>query len=120
MKLPIAVEKISCSAGLPVVSDWPALPSAESELPPKSTITSVGLKFAVGTSASGTPSRFVSTGFAVRGSGRATSWLKNCVGEPRSYLTPNSSTSVRLMKMIFAWIETWGVRMSSPRTNCST
>src|SRR2546428_115335 len=83
VKLPIAVEKISCSAGLPVVSDWPALPSAESELPPRSTITSVGLKFAVGTSASGTPSRFVSTAFAVRGSGRATSWLKNCAGEVR-------------------------------------
>src|SRR3989454_10691772 len=62
---------------------------------------SVGLKFAVGTSASGTPARFVSTGFAVGGSGRATSWLKNCVGEPRSYLTPNASTSVRLMKIIF-------------------
>ena len=24
------------------------------------------------------------------------------------------------MKMIFAWIDTWGVRMSSPRTKSST
>src|SRR2546427_4588380 len=41
-KLPIAVEKISCSAGLPPVSDWPALPSPDSELPPRSTMTSAG------------------------------------------------------------------------------
>jgi len=62
----------------------------------------------------------VSTAFAVRGSGRCTSLLKNCVWEPRSYFTPSSSTSVRSTKMIFAWIDTCGVRMSSPLTNSST
>src|SRR2546429_3400217 len=46
--------------------------------------------------------------------------LKNCVVEPRSYLIPSSSTSVRSMKMIFAWIDTCGVRVSSPRTKTPT
>ena len=77
-------------------------------------------KFDCGTSASGMPSRFVSTAFAVRGSGRCTSWLKNWVAEPRSYFTPSSSTSVRSTKMIFAWMDTCGVRRSSPFTNSTT
>src|SRR6266480_3988396 len=93
---------------------------AASELPPRSTITSLGEKVLCGTNASGTPSPLVSTAFAVRGSGRCTSLLKNCVWDPRSYLTPSSSTSVRSTKMIFAWMDTCGVRMSSPLTNSST
>src|SRR5438067_7789669 len=74
---------------------------ADSEFPPRSTMTSVGEKLPWGTKASGTPSPLVSTAFAVRGSGRCTSLLKNCVCEPRSYFTPSSSTSARSSKIIF-------------------
>src|SRR3989442_15184102 len=77
-KLPSAVEKISSSAGLTIAP--PALPSADSELPPRSTIVLSGENVVVGTSASGTPSRFVSTGFALDGSKRCTRRLKNWVG----------------------------------------
>ena len=114
----MAVEKIRLSAGLTI--SWSALAMAERELPPRSTITWSGVKLDCGTKASGTPSPLVSTALAVRGSGRWMSLLKNCVWEPRSYLRPRFSTSVRSTKMIFAWIDTCGVRMSRPRTNSST
>ena len=74
-KLPSAVEKISSSAGLTIAP--PALPSADRELPPRSTIVLSGENVSVGTSASGTPSRSVSTGFALAGSNRCTKRLKN-------------------------------------------
>ena len=48
------------------------------------------------------------------------SLLKNCVVEPKSYLTPSCSMSVRSTKMILAWIETCGVRWSRPFTNSTT
>src|SRR3989442_11068681 len=93
---------------------------ADSEFPPRSTMTSLGEKLPWGTKASGTPSPLVSTAFAVRGSGRCTSLLKNCVWEPRSYLTPSSSTSVRSTKMIFAYrtdVEELGVKRSEEHTS---
>ena len=48
---------------------------------------------------------------------RWTSLLKNWLLLPRSYLMPSSSMSVRSTNTILALIDTWGVRISRPRTN---
>ena len=80
-----------------------ALPMAETLLPPRSMTLTLR-----------------SNGEPVVGSVRCTSLLKNWFLSPRSYLMPSSSTSVRSTKMILAWIESCGVRMSSPRTKSVT
>ena len=51
---------------------------------------------------------------------RWTSLLKNWLLLPRSYLMPSSSMSVRSTNTILALIDTWGVRISRPRTNSAT
>ena len=101
LKPPMAVEKTRSSAEPVMVAS--ALPIAESELPPRSMTLTSGLK-----------------GSPVAGSVRWTSLLKNWVLLPRSYLSPSCSMSVRSTKMILAWIESCGVRTSSPRTKSVT